>query len=216
MPLATKNNAIIVKDGKLAENCGCCGGWYCYDEKCVSCQSGAYPVAINTSVEMHVNDGSVTFNAKLVRGPTQDQGACASYGFYVGPCANPRQVGYTSLIAPTVQFTYTDLGQTFQARFTVSMGIALDFGGSCFTANNDGQLTPYQTRLSFSDLRTNCIVAPLRFNVASGPVVGNALMSTSAPLCYADYPGVSGLSISAGSDFVKYGGTISLTVLSVE
>jgi hypothetical protein len=30
MPLATKNNAIIVKDGKLAENCGCCGDWYCY------------------------------------------------------------------------------------------------------------------------------------------------------------------------------------------
>jgi hypothetical protein len=30
MTLATKNNAIIVKDGKLAENCGCCGGWYCY------------------------------------------------------------------------------------------------------------------------------------------------------------------------------------------
>jgi hypothetical protein len=29
MPLATKNNAIIVKDGKLAEDCDCCGGWYC-------------------------------------------------------------------------------------------------------------------------------------------------------------------------------------------
>jgi hypothetical protein len=26
MTLATKNNAIIVKDGQLAENCGCCGG----------------------------------------------------------------------------------------------------------------------------------------------------------------------------------------------
>jgi len=25
MPLATKNNALIVKDGKIAENCGCCG-----------------------------------------------------------------------------------------------------------------------------------------------------------------------------------------------
>ena len=25
MPLATKNNAIILKDGLLAENCGCCG-----------------------------------------------------------------------------------------------------------------------------------------------------------------------------------------------
>jgi hypothetical protein len=31
MPLATKNNAIIVKDGKLAESCGCCGDWYCYN-----------------------------------------------------------------------------------------------------------------------------------------------------------------------------------------
>jgi hypothetical protein len=29
MPLATKNNALIVKDGKVAENCNCCGGWYC-------------------------------------------------------------------------------------------------------------------------------------------------------------------------------------------
>jgi hypothetical protein len=27
MPLATKNNAIIIKDGKLAENCNCCGAW---------------------------------------------------------------------------------------------------------------------------------------------------------------------------------------------
>lgn len=32
MPLATKNNAIILKDGKLAENCGCCGGWWCYNQ----------------------------------------------------------------------------------------------------------------------------------------------------------------------------------------
>jgi hypothetical protein len=32
MPLATKDNAIIVKDGKLAENCDCCGGWYCYKD----------------------------------------------------------------------------------------------------------------------------------------------------------------------------------------
>jgi hypothetical protein len=30
MTLATKNGSLIVKDGKIAENCGCCGGWYCY------------------------------------------------------------------------------------------------------------------------------------------------------------------------------------------
>ena len=29
MTLATKNNAIIVKDGLLAENCACCGDWVC-------------------------------------------------------------------------------------------------------------------------------------------------------------------------------------------
>lgn len=30
MPLATKNGSLIVKDGKVAENCNCCGDWYCY------------------------------------------------------------------------------------------------------------------------------------------------------------------------------------------
>jgi hypothetical protein len=38
MPLATKNGLLIVKDGSIAENCGCCAsGWYCcMDSKCVS------------------------------------------------------------------------------------------------------------------------------------------------------------------------------------
>jgi hypothetical protein len=29
MPIATKNGSLIVKDGSIAENCECCGGWYC-------------------------------------------------------------------------------------------------------------------------------------------------------------------------------------------
>lgn len=33
MPLATKNGSLIVKDGQIAENCDCCGGWYCYCEQ---------------------------------------------------------------------------------------------------------------------------------------------------------------------------------------
>jgi hypothetical protein len=37
MTLATKNGSIIVKDGRLAENCACCGGWYCCaDPACAS------------------------------------------------------------------------------------------------------------------------------------------------------------------------------------
>lgn len=38
MTLATKNGSLIVKDGSLAENCGCCGGWYCCAEP--ACFSG--------------------------------------------------------------------------------------------------------------------------------------------------------------------------------
>ena len=41
MPLATKNGSIIVKDGKLAEDCGCCGGWYCW-----SCDCGLSSVSL--------------------------------------------------------------------------------------------------------------------------------------------------------------------------
>ena len=36
MTIATRNGALIVKDGKLAESCGCCGGWYCcFSPACV-------------------------------------------------------------------------------------------------------------------------------------------------------------------------------------
>jgi hypothetical protein len=42
MPLATKNNAIIVKNGRLAENCDCCGDWYCVGPYgCCTTASGA-------------------------------------------------------------------------------------------------------------------------------------------------------------------------------
>jgi hypothetical protein len=34
MTLATKNGSLIVQDGKIAENCGCCGDWFCYDGRC--------------------------------------------------------------------------------------------------------------------------------------------------------------------------------------
>ena len=42
MPLATKNGAIIVKDGKLAENCGCCG-----------CFGGSLPPKITLDVTVY-------------------------------------------------------------------------------------------------------------------------------------------------------------------
>jgi hypothetical protein len=49
MPLATKNGSIIVKDGKLAENCGCCGGgdWYCHVGVCFNAFVGGTKYTVN-------------------------------------------------------------------------------------------------------------------------------------------------------------------------
>lgn len=47
MTLATKNGSIIVKDGALAENCGCCGGWYCCAD--TSCLTDWGSVAVTLS-----------------------------------------------------------------------------------------------------------------------------------------------------------------------
>jgi len=50
MPLATKNGSLIVKDGKLAENCNCCGGWYC-------CSGAALcPETLQVSVSISASD----------------------------------------------------------------------------------------------------------------------------------------------------------------
>jgi hypothetical protein len=46
MPLATKNGSLIVKDGQLAENCGCCGGWYC----CASTQCLSNPTSLTATI----------------------------------------------------------------------------------------------------------------------------------------------------------------------
>ena len=50
MPLATKNNAIIVKDGLLAESCGCCGGWYCYLEDCPCSYANVLPQTLSATI----------------------------------------------------------------------------------------------------------------------------------------------------------------------
>jgi hypothetical protein len=48
-PIATKNNAIIIKDGKLAENCGCCtpDEWTCcFFQQC----PGEVPLSVELTV----------------------------------------------------------------------------------------------------------------------------------------------------------------------
>jgi len=54
MTLATKNGSIIVKDGKLAEDCGCCGGWYCYTPECPCQYSGTLPATLSMTITVSV------------------------------------------------------------------------------------------------------------------------------------------------------------------
>ena len=67
MPLATKNNAIIVKDGKLAESCGCCGGWVCCRELPPTCGGAEYVKA--ASVVVTTGADYVKVEQSLNRGP---------------------------------------------------------------------------------------------------------------------------------------------------
>jgi len=69
MTLATKNGAIIVKNGLLAENCGCCGGWYCQldstsdpEVPCCSSQSLSLQISLVASPQL----GSPRFGESAV------------------------------------------------------------------------------------------------------------------------------------------------------
>jgi hypothetical protein len=67
MPLATKNNAIIVKDGLLAEDCGCCGGWVCCRELSPATCGGADYVKA-ASVVVATGDDYIKVEQSVNRG----------------------------------------------------------------------------------------------------------------------------------------------------
>jgi hypothetical protein len=62
MPLATKNGSIIVKDGLLAENCGCCGGWYCQQPCAYPCE---LPAQLYADVAFSVPETSFVTSSQL-------------------------------------------------------------------------------------------------------------------------------------------------------
>jgi len=54
--IATRDGAVIFKDGAAAENCDCCGGWYCYDSVC-DCPSISSISVTMTGDDKEVLDG---------------------------------------------------------------------------------------------------------------------------------------------------------------
>lgn len=58
MNIATRNGAIITKDGKLGTDCACCGGWYCYSAGCGTCPCNyakTLPGTLSATLSFEIN-----------------------------------------------------------------------------------------------------------------------------------------------------------------
>lgn len=98
MPLATKNNALIVKDGKVAENCNCCGGWYCLPCAC----QGRRPDALRVEVSMTCASKSATFSVRMISRTTRPD--CGTYSVSWGPVYQALEDLDTAVEGNTIVF----------------------------------------------------------------------------------------------------------------
>lgn len=120
MTLATKNGAIIVTDGKLAEDCACCGGWYCYQDSQFS--DPQYAMAL-------IKTASVTISA-------QDYIKWSSHTFYYGP--EYRSEGFAGA-QYNGTFALTKSGNTWRYDFSAHPNatcvsyLLLSFAGTQWT-----------------------------------------------------------------------------------
>jgi len=105
--IATKNNALIVKDGLLAENCGCCGGWVCCASRsCLADDITSIKVSI-TAEDWHFYTG---FQAVGFRGSALTSAFVLPRMTIVSSIVNfgtPPIYGISQLLAPA--FGLTDL-----------------------------------------------------------------------------------------------------------
>jgi hypothetical protein len=74
MTIATKSGGLIVKDGKLAENCGCCNKYYCCENKSQFCQIASVSASVAASDWVYK---AQTFSTGSIRFVNLDQ-PCAS------------------------------------------------------------------------------------------------------------------------------------------
>jgi hypothetical protein len=116
--IATKGGAVIVKDGKAAEGCGCCGGWYC-----------DRPASFAATVSLNLGSAIYTVDppgAKLpVARITSQYAAAISTTYQLDPLGNCG-FGY-------VNFTKLNTAGGFPSEmpFADSIIISLSAGASC-------------------------------------------------------------------------------------
>lgn len=233
MPLATKNNAIIVKDGKLAENCGCCG--------CGACLSGTVPTTIRVQFTLTANDGMVSFEVPLRTPGLGDDGQgriCNAYSAFWG---NAHDLGFAGngpwfnqVDIPFIQtmMTYTYQGSDSYSGSDSYIGSQLTFYVSnfievAFVGNNGvGLGAAYSPRITFVsslgylDFQWGPTPSPLVYYQFGGRQIyyhTPPYQSEGTAMCYSNWPGLVALPIQGGFPYYPTRtGAVSITVNSVE
>jgi hypothetical protein len=119
MTLATQNGSLIVKDGKLAENCGCCGdGWYCCpDQACIGYSISSATVTVSASDYLKQTTSSLL---GCSNGPLREY---ASVGFLGSALAGTKSLSKQS--NGTWRYDYQpQAGGSCQASLVLSFPIA--------------------------------------------------------------------------------------------
>lgn len=236
--IATNNGSVVIKNGSVGTDCGCCGGWYCEggDSGCNSCDSTP-PSVLHAQFTLTVHDGSKTFAVPLKRtGGTlsRDGGVCDEYVVYWGSIGNiydyllqhPEVVFLSeefedSGIYPVISFTYN--GQ--QVSYPFSGAIFVRFNGRCgpfeqATVENEYRLPNAVSIVFHWGYGMQWFAAPSGRVVSPTPTskiyLGDPYRHSGGGTCYADWPGVDIPSIGGSYSTLTPNGSISLSITSVE
>jgi len=144
MTIATKNGSIIVKDGKLAENCGCCGGDCAYvvwgntappDGKC---ESPVFAGTVQVTIPEKYEIPSGGLQISLSQSGFDDKGTVNGQAS-LGDCITNTMPSCITITNRTIAFgVYDTVGQNvgMAACICVTGGKATWFQSTSFGGNS--------------------------------------------------------------------------------
>jgi len=209
MPLATKNNALIAQGGKLADGCGCCARYACF--QCVSCLSGNAPSTINAQVAFSLGEmfrpRQISLNLTLTGGAA-DPGAGAC-GYYESPASSV-----------SVEYFVNQYGG-YWTPITFTASYILHFYASHYSIDVVYPGTVNIVKLCVSNRMTWSLRAS-NFGYLQGSFTSNLvdaytlagpeLTETPSGLCYSNCPPVSAPLVFFGTNMQ---GSATISVVSV-
>jgi hypothetical protein len=140
MPLATKNNALILKDGKIAENCNCCGDWYCdVSGGGACCEDGPVGSPPTCSIKAACDCEAIGQSFKGVGTKCETSPCCTKCGSDIGltwcqsPACIPKFLNFTYSYSEPVRFSADLNGYigAFSASGSVTLRGALAIQPPC-------------------------------------------------------------------------------------